>query len=119
MREDKSLNKYWGIIGVFFITAAMIIGEVYNTLLPRALIVFGLYLFYAWIRVTRWWNIVFDLLMIIFALISTVFLDKIPNDKKIYALIAYMVIGCAYFITIVITDKLGYPIIKEKYKTQR
>lgn len=110
------MNKSNKIIPFLFLTIVTILyimADTLNSIWPRVIISVMTYTMYVWIRFTRWWNIVFDVLIVGLILGYILLFDIISNDMRFNLFILFAIVSGLYLLVIAIAKIMGYPLTKE------
>ncbi len=94
-------------------TILYILGDALNSDWPRILITVMFYIIFVWIRITRWWNIVFDVVLIGLAISFALLFNSISQDMRFNLFILFAIVSGLYFIVLAIAKIKGYPLSKE------
>ena len=103
------------ILATFF----LFFGDKLDSSWPRLFLVLTFYFVFVLIRITRWWNIIFDLIILSLLIVTSLFYKEFSRDLFSKIFIALVATSGAYFLTTIIAVQMGYPIIKEKYDTNK
>lgn len=116
------MNKMILLISFITVIIATILRRFENTLgssLPRLFMVLMFYIVFVWIRITRWWNIAFDVVILGLLISVNIFYKDMSHDMLSKIFIVIISICGAYFLANIITVQMGFPIIKEKFDTNK
>ena len=72
-------NRIISILLLIIVTILYIMADTLNSSWPRVIISVMTYTMFVWIRITRWWNIVFDVLIVGLILGYILLFDSISN----------------------------------------
>lgn len=108
----NNTNRIISILSAIIMTILLIFANTLNSVWPRILITLMFYIIFVWFRITRWWNIVFDVLLGGLMLSYLLLFDSISNDMRFNLFILFAFVSGLYFIVIAIAKFKGYPLSK-------
>ena len=98
-------------IFVLLSIAAFILSRVFDTDIFDVLLLIGLYCTFISVRITYFWNIILDLLL----LASLIPIEHVNYKLSFYLLISSIVVISLHVGVMIVLYWRGYPVIKTKY----